>query len=639
MITSLRKSLLLIFTLSLTTHTALAGEESKAACREGLARYLSSGSQGITKGCPVTKKLITWISIQRRNHGLSFDELSRFITANPQWPQQDILKQEAERAITEDTSASTLKAWFKGNPPQTGNGVLAYARILAADKKTEPLKKFVNENWPDTVFGPSERVAFLKEFGRHITASSHNSRLDRLIREEHLDHVPDMYKHVSAGQRQLAEVRIALKQGARASFAKLSQKQTQSEGLMVDYAMALKNNGKYDEARDVVLSTPHSPTYAPQWFKVRNYIAREYMEEKRFKEAYKLMANHGLKAGEDYSNAEWTAGWVALRFLKQPKKALTHFTKLDKAVKSPISVARASYWLGRTYEALNQGDKAKAAYERGSKHLTTFYGQLSAVKLERNHQPTLKATNHPKEQQKWETDQVFQAFQLLSKAGAKGRELTRTFAISLATRTETPAQREALVALVHKHAPHDVVWTAKKAGATNHVVHKVAFPMIANTPKNLNPKKALIHAIAYQESRFDTTAISPAGAMGLMQVMPATAQRTASKAKIPHHESKLIKDPAHNLRIGSVHLQEVLDQYGGSYVLTAAAYNAGSKPVDRWIALYGDPRSGKIDPIDWIELCPYYETRNYMHRVLENVTVYRSLMGDKTRTIIDDLQG
>ena len=134
---------------------------------------------------------------------------------------------------------------------------------------------------------------------------------------------------------------------------------------------------------------------------------------------------------------------------------------------------------------------------------------------------------------------------------------------------------------------------------------------------------------------FNPEAESGVGARGLMQLMPRTAKDVAKKLDIRYAESQLM-DPTYSLKLGTEYIQEQIDHFNGSYILALAGYNAGAGRVREWIGLYGDPRSSNIDPIDWVELIPAHETRNYVQRILENIQVYRAkLAGGQAPMLIN----
>jgi soluble lytic murein transglycosylase len=148
-------------------------------------------------------------------------------------------------------------------------------------------------------------------------------------------------------------------------------------------------------------------------------------------------------------------------------------------------------------------------------------------------------------------------------------------------------------------------------------------------------ERPMTFAIARQESAFEADAVSSAGARGLMQLMPATAKITAERAGLPYDLDRLTSDPAYNAALGTAHLGDLVAYWRGSYLLTFAAYNAGPGNVRKWIAAYGDPRSEGVDTVDWVERIPFEETRNYVQRIMENLQVYRHILGDRTALLIE----
>ena len=164
---------------------------------------------------------------------------------------------------------------------------------------------------------------------------------------------------------------------------------------------------------------------------------------------------------------------------------------------------------------------------------------------------------------------------------------------------------------------------ARKAARHGHLLGSTGYPTLANQKPIQGADPALVHAIIRQESSFAPQARSPVGAAGLMQVMPATAKATARRIGAKH-SAKALHDPAHNLRLGTAYVADLLDQYGGSVLMAAAAYNAGPGRVRSWVNWLGDPRDRDRDIANWVESIPFRETRNYVQRVLEATLVYRA---------------
>jgi soluble lytic murein transglycosylase len=171
-----------------------------------------------------------------------------------------------------------------------------------------------------------------------------------------------------------------------------------------------------------------------------------------------------------------------------------------------------------------------------------------------------------------------------------------------------------------------------KAGINRKVIAtEAAFPLV-RVPRLQGYgqiEDAYTLAIARQESEFNPQARSSANALGLMQFLPATAASQARRMGLDHQTAWLTGRPEHALVLGSAHLFDLAEDFNGSYIMTAAAYNAGPGRPTRWVGVYGDPRGKSLDEaIDWVEMVPFSETRNYIQRVLENIQVYRARLNN-----------
>jgi soluble lytic murein transglycosylase len=205
-----------------------------------------------------------------------------------------------------------------------------------------------------------------------------------------------------------------------------------------------------------------------------------------------------------------------------------------------------------------------------------------------------------------------------------GEQATTTTEVGLIGELAATSGRPHLVAQVGRHTAY--------YGAPNHVA---AFPIpeIAGLmrPPPGDPEPALLMGVGRQESMFNPWVSSHAGARGLLQLIPRTAFLMARQLGLPYNPGRLIGDPDYNVRLGSHYLKTLLKHYDGEVALAVAAYNAGPRRVDEWIRLHGDPRRG--DPsalIDWIELIPFDETRNYVQRVLEGRGMYQRRLASST---------
>ena len=372
-------------------------------------------------------------------------------------------------------------------------------------------------------------------------------------------------------------------------------------------------------------------------------MARDALKARQYQRAYDIVVHHGLTSGTDYVDAQFLAGWIALRFLHEPALAERHFRTLAQNVGYPISRARANYWLARANEALGKTGEAVAYYRVAAKESGTFYGQLALARIEDH--PILHVADASGDDAAARAalakDGRVYAMRVTADLGQK--DLLRAFANQVARDNPDPAKLRALAALMFELGDRaGSVRIAKQASYTGAMILTYLHPVIplARFPgAGSAPEPAMVLGLIRQETEFDPDAVSGAGARGLMQLMPASARAAASRYGLSYDLNALTSDPAYNMQLGMGEFATYLDDWNGSYILSIASYNAGENRVREWVATYGDPRSPATDPIDWIELIPFGETRNYVQRVLENTEVYRNRLagGDKPLMILADL--
>jgi soluble lytic murein transglycosylase len=356
--------------------------------------------------------------------------------------------------------------------------------------------------------------------------------------------------------------------------------------------------------------------------------------------AYLAMTNHGVvPGGAEYAELESYAGWLALNKLRNTSLAAQHFARLDAAVKSPVSKARAAYWRGRTAEAAGDAAAARRFYEAGSEHTTTFYGQLAAERsgmseLVLTPDPILTAADHSAAA----NNEVFRALQLLSRAGE--RTLVRVFGQHLGDIAADRTQLAAYVDAIKGAGEIELSLLAYRRGAQRGIIlHERGYPLRDARTDPGAAEPAFMLAITRQESQFDPRVRSHADARGMMQILPATGRETANKLGVAWDEGSLW-DPDYNMRLGAFYLGRIINQFDGSYIMAAAGYNAGPSRPRQWSSYCGDPRSSSADPLDFIECVPFSETRNYIMNVMSNVQVYRARLngGRAPFTLSQDLK-
>jgi soluble lytic murein transglycosylase len=372
-------------------------------------------------------------------------------------------------------------------------------------------------------------------------------------------------------------------------------------------------------------------------------VARELVQAGDYRRAYGLVSDSGLSTGFEFSEAEFLAGWIALRHLKAPTVALAHFKKLEAGVSRPISLARARYWKARCYEASGDPASAVEQYKLAAQAPESFYGQIALARIDAS--PILHvndaAVDASAVRDDFEKEELVRAMRVLADLGQVN--ILRIFALREQELHPDAAHAKILAqTMVDLGFREIAVRVAKNASYAGMPMLQFTHPVISLPPYSGAggaPDPAYILGLIRQETEFDPDAISRSGARGLMQLMPASAKTDAGRAGLAWRPNDLTADPNYNIQLGMAEFQGYVADWNGSLVLAIASYNAGRNNVKKWLATNGDPRLPAIDPIDWIESIPFGETRNYVQRVLENAQIYRNRLGgrDQPLRILPDL--
>jgi peptidoglycan lytic transglycosylase len=638
---------------------ALSGADA-GTLREALAaatggRLAEAKSQRDKLSDPAAHKLIDWY-LYRGGYGAA-PEIRAFLDANAAWPERGLLAQRAEEALfNSSASATEIKAFFASSKPQTAVGHAALASAYLADRgdpKAQQLAKALAQKaWIDLNVPAGLEAAFLKRVGPLLSEADHKRRLDRLLfndsrwqgeRNERAAVIRRLIALLSADEKKAAEARLAVFLRAKNSAQLLSKlpAANQDWGLAVQRAQALRRQKKETEAWKILLAEPEpSLLVKPDgWWEERRANAYAALRAGNPKMAYELVRNPGALSVNATKDAAFLAGWLALRHLGDPKLALGHFEALAEAADGPLSHAKGRYWLGRTYEALGDGVKAKEHYQAASAYFDTFHGQLARLKVDANARELRivpPATPTPEELARFNGSDAVLAAVIVRKAGLDV-SLSRAFLYHLRNALKSEAEVAMLAHLAEALGDtQSAVRIGKSAIARGLNLVYYAYPihsLPAYTPLRKPPEPAFILGIARQESEFNSLTLSGAGARGILQVMPVTAKHVCRDYKITCDIPRLMKDPAYNTMMGSAYISDRMDEFAGSYVLTLAGYNAGPGRAREWIKEFGDPRDAKVDPIDWIHRIPFEETREYVQKVLSNIQVYRARLGEQATAL------
>ncbi len=582
-------------------------------------------------GDALADKALRWIELQQPRSGASFEDLAAFIDANPDWPMQDVLMRRAEEALVERTDDSVVRAWFALRRPTTVDGAMRYAEALfRADKRDEGIA-VIREAWRGGSFGSKQEATFIKRYRRYLSHDDHAGRLDKLIWDGRYAEARRVTKLVNANTRALADARIRLATMARgvdSAIKRVPDSLQQDAGLVFERMRWRRRKGLIDGAMELVRH-PSVDLRRPEiWWNERAFLVRWAITAGKVSDAYKIARDHGVPDGVGFAEGEFLAGWIALRYRNDAKTALRHFTKLYEAVRFPVSQARGAYWAGRAAEAAGDRKAARAWYEKAANIPVTYYGQLAAGKLDPEARPAWPSTPKasPAERRDFERSELTRVARRLNELGIYDQ--VKPFLLRQLAAAETPGQHSLAAELaLSLDRPDLAVSLAKRSSqAAGILLPEYGWPTVPFVTGD-SPERALILATIRQESAFEVQAVSRVGARGMMQIIPATAKAVAQRLGLQHSNRRLLNDPHYNVQIGRSYLGGLIDEYEGSYVLALAAYNAGPTRVRQWIEANGDPRRNDVDAIDWIELIPFDETRNYVQRVLENLQVYRQALG------------
>lgn len=587
---------------------------------------------------PAARDVLNWYAYTQGAPNISFAEISNFVSSHSNWPMLDKIRVEAERNINDSESDSSIINWFSKNQPITARGMERYTDALLSKGQISTAKKVLNNWWPKASLTRDQQRNFFAKYNQYLERQSHIERLDDLLRSSEYSNAMAMADTLGGGYPALAAARRGLAQSAgdvNALVNAVPAALKNNEGLLYERLKWRRKNNMDAGAIEILnISPPVSQMHSPgEWWKERHIIVRRLMERKEFKKAYALAAAHKQKEGFPLAEAEWISGFLALRFVNEPWKAFEHFERLYKNVESPLSKSRGAYWAGRASDDLKHSEIAVQWYQVAAKYPETFYGQLATERMGR--QAVIPASNNAMSGSKEQFRQkdLAKAAIWLERAGL--RSDSAAFLLRLSKNAQNTNDYAQAASLADELGERDIAIKIaqelqKEKGVS---LKQYLYPQMVSELKNIQDVEwAFINAIIRQESRFDSGAVSHAGARGLMQLMPATAKETARKMGVSHDTAWLTSRPAHNVALGSRYLKNVTERFNGNYAMAAAAYNAGPSRVDKWIDELGDPRRGEVDLIDWVEQIPIYETRNYVQRVLEAVYVYRQTLKGKQKS-------
>ncbi|OQM73570.1 lytic transglycosylase domain-containing protein [Manganibacter manganicus] len=596
---------------------------------------LSTGNIGLARGIrdalpanSLDRHVLAWTIALYGGDAVPGADIAAVMKMLPDWPGMTTLRRNEERALYRENPApdAVIRA-FDGRQPETMQGVTLLARAYIGRGNQQAAISVLAPFWRTAKLGAGDEAAMIAEFGAIIPVSVHRFRMERMLYADRVNSALRVAKPARAEGLAKAWAAVIRQDGKAGELLKAVPAGQRSAGYLFAEAEYLRKKHRFRDAAAIMAKAPRDREAlvdGDAWWVERRVLSRELADQGDMKTAYRVAADHAAESAANAADAEFHAGWYALRGLNEPERAARHFARIAALAEGPISLSRAYYWLGRAVDAGAPGD-AKAYYRKAAAYGTTFYGQLAGERIGEQTLNIAAPVPSKAERAAFAQREAVLAIRRLQAAGFE--RYAHALYRDLAGELTGPGEVALLAAMAEAQGDHHLALRIGKIAAGRGIdVGALSHPLgvIPDDADVSASGKALAYAIARQESEFNVSAVSSAGAQGLLQLMPGTAAQLAKKAGLPFSKVMLTADPGYNAQLGSAFLGQQLDRFDGSYVLTFAGYNAGPRRAAEWVARYGDPRGKDLDTVvDWIERIPYTETRNYVQRVMENYEVYK----------------
>jgi len=592
---------------------------------------------------------ITWRHLLTTGNQANFYDYLAFIKKNENYPRINRIRYLAEHKLsTNKISPKKIIKWFNTSEPLSGYGKLILGESFIQTGNIKKGTSLIKDGWINADLNRSNMKFFRKRYKKYLNADDYIKRADYLAWEGKSWDLKRMLRYLPKDYELLYTARQILMSksyGVDNAIKNVPTKLKNDAGLNYDRLKWRRKRGRVDDSLKIIFKVRNNKDYLvrpDKWWTERAIMARALIYKKKYESAYKVASKHSLDISPEFAEAEWMSGWIALSFLSDPILAIDHFNNFYQNVSYPISLSRGAYWLGKSYEKIGDKRQSQEWYEEATKYLTTYYGQLAHLKIKPNE-------NFELQEQKGITDEYRKYFYkkdlvkivyLLDELNKD--KYTKNILKHIANDNINSGSEILAAELASNISRYDFAIQISKLASYEKRFHNDFNYPIISTPTYVNgrkiPETAFILSLIRQESEFDMTANSHAGAQGLMQLMPYTAKLVSKQAKLPYSKSRLTSDPEYNINLGSHYIAGLILQYDGAYPFATAAYNAGPKRVKYWKKINKDPQKNQIDFVDWVELIKFKETRNYVQRVMENYNVYRYILEKKPIKMKDFFQ-
>ena len=583
---------------------------------------------------------IQWRHLLTTGNQATFYDYMTFIQNNKDYPRISRIKYLAEQKLSTDKiSPKKIINWFGVDEPLSGYGMLVLGESFIQTGDSEKGIALIKRGWITAELSRDSMKSLSKKYRKYLDSKDYINRADYLAWENKYWDLKRMLPYLPKDYQLLYTARQILMSksyGVDQAIKNVPQKFKNDAGLNHDRLKWRRKRGRIDSSLEILSSIKNNKDYLvrpDKWWVERAIMTRALIYKNKYETAYKVASQHSLDKGSEFAEAEWLSGWIALSFLNDPILAVDHFNNFYQNVSYPISLARGAYWLGRSYEKIGDKRQSEDWYREATKYLTTYYGQLAFLKINPSQNFELEEQADVKDDYRkyFYNKELVKITHLLNELNKD--KYTKNILRHLANDNIASGSEILAAELATNISRYDFAIQVSKLASYEKRFHNTFNYPIISVPQYVNgrkiPETAFILSLIRQESEFDMRANSHVGAQGLMQIMPYTAKLVAKQAKLPYSKSRLTSDPEYNINLGSHYIAGLILQYDGAYPFATAAYNAGPKRVKHWKKINKDPQKKQIDFVDWVELIPFKETRNYVQRVMENYNVYRYILEKK----------
>jgi soluble lytic murein transglycosylase len=583
---------------------------------------------------------IQWRHLLTTGNQATFYDYMTFIQNNKDYPRISRIKYLAEQKLSTDKiSPKKIINWFGVDEPLSGYGMLVLGESFIQTGDSEKGIALIKRGWITAELSRDSMKSLSKKYRKYLDSKDYINRADYLAWENKYWDLKRMLPYLPKDYQLLYTARQILMSksyGVDQAIKNVPQKFKNDAGLNHDRLKWRRKRGRIDSSLEILFSIKNNKDYLvrpDKWWVERAIMTRALIYKNKYETAYKVASQHSLDKGSEFAEAEWLSGWIALSFLNDPILAVDHFNNFYQNVSYPISLARGAYWLGRSYEKIGDKRQSEDWYREATKYLTTYYGQLAFLKINPSQNFELEEQADVKDDYRkyFYNKELVKITHLLNELNKD--KYTKNILRHLANDNIASGSEILAAELATNISRYDFAIQVSKLASYEKRFHNTFNYPIISVPQYVNgrkiPETAFILSLIRQESEFDMRANSHVGAQGLMQIMPYTAKLVAKQAKLPYSKSRLTSDPEYNINLGSHYIAGLILQYDGAYPFATAAYNAGPKRVKHWKKINKDPQKKQIDFVDWVELIPFKETRNYVQRVMENYNVYRYILEKK----------